>query len=72
MSAPATQWMALITEILIVMYSVIIIYRLYKIEDQIKELNKLYGNSTVCAHRDESHRTGDKSPVCNETDDKNS
>lgn len=70
MSAPATQRMALLIEILIVMYSVIIIYRLFKIEDQIKELKLFYGNSTIRTHRDEPHRAGDESPVRNETDDK--
>ena len=72
MSAPATQWMALITEILIVIYSVIIIYRLDKIEDQIKELKLFYGNSTIRTHRNEPYRTGNESPVRNETDNKDS
>ena len=54
MSNPATALQLLIVEISIVIYYIILLTRLDHIQDEIKELRKLYGSSnTVCPYRNE-------------------
>lgn len=72
MSHPASAFMVLIVEIIIIFYSCTLWHKCDKILEEVKELKKLYGNSTVCAHRNEPHCPDDKSFVRNETDNQNS
>lgn len=72
MSQPASAFMVMIVEIVIILYACTLLHKCDKILEEVKELRKLYGNSTVCAHRDESHCPNDKGSVRNETDNKDS
>lgn len=68
MNEPATGLQLLIVQIFIVVYYCIICWKLNDIRDMLKEVKKLYGNSTVCAHRDESSGSDNPGSVRNETD----
>ena len=72
MNEPSTGLQLLIVQIFIVVYYCIICYKLNDIRDMLKEVKKLYGNSTVCTHRNESYRADNKSSLRDETNNKDS
>lgn len=72
MNEPSTVLQLLIVQIFIVVYYCIICYKLNDIRDMLKEVKKLYGNSTVCTHRNESYRADNKSSLRDETNNKDS
>ena len=72
MNEPSTGLQLLIVQIFIVVYYCIISYKLNNIRDMLKEVKKLYGNSTICTHRNESYRADNKSSLRDETNNKDS
>lgn len=72
MNEPSTGLQLLIVQIFIVVYYCVICYKLNNIRDMLKEVKKLYGNSTICPHRNEPHRADNKSSLRDETNNKDS
>ena len=72
MNEPATGYQLLIVLIFIVIYYCVIDYKLDDIRDMLKEVKKLYGNSTICTHRNEPYRADNKSSLRDETNNKDS
>lgn len=70
MNEPSTGLQLLIVQIFIVIYYCIICYKLNEIRDMLKEVKKLYGNSTICTHRNEPYRADNKSSLRDETNNK--
>ena len=67
MNEPATAFQLLIVQVFIVVYYCVICYKLNDIRDMLKEVKKLYGNSTICTHRNEPYRADNKSSLRDET-----
>ena len=67
MNEPASTLSLLIVEIIMIIHFVAVEFKLDKIREEIKEVKKLYGNSTIRPHRNEPYRADNKSSLRDET-----